>query len=87
MQRVNPAHDFAAHIIARLGMSPVDRLIFGTAMVCDAVASINETRANSPFKSITVNEEEPFKTAIAALSVMDNLPEEAAPSPAVETGA
>jgi len=78
---MNSVHDFAASIIARLGMSPSDRLIFGAALLCDAVESL---KANPPpgveslFASLPCDEEEPFKTAIAALQMLDSSPAAAA---------
>jgi len=76
MNRINPAHDFAAHIIARLGLSTVDRLILGAALVCDAAAELKKNPGNSGtlFADVPINEDEPFKTAIAALKVLDNEP-------------
>lgn len=77
---MNPIHEFAASIIARIGLSPADRLIFGAALVCDATEQL---KLNPPpgfpnmFAHIEVDESEPFKTAIAALQVLDNNPQAA----------
>lgn len=77
---MNALHDFAASIIARLGLSATDRLIFGAAMVCDAAEQL---KLNPPpghpnlFAHIEVDENEPFKTAIAALQVLDSNPQAA----------
>lgn len=83
---MNPAHDFAAAVIARLGMSSTDRLILGAALVCDAVQEL-KVKPGSVFANVPIDEDEPFKTAIAALSVLDNsAPETALVSPENSNG-
>lgn len=72
---MNALHDFAASIITRLGLSPVDRLIFGAAMLCDAVEMLKaDPVPGNVFANVPCDPEEPFKTAIAALQILDSNP-------------
>jgi len=65
---MNPLHkhEFAAAIVARIGMTDVDRLILGAALICEVAEN------SRLFPNIKPDDAEPFKTAIAVLTELDS---------------